>query len=168
METNLCVAGFGGQGVMTLGKFLASATCDSTDKNVTFFPSYGAEQRGGRAARILASRAMSAGRTIFAAMVAERRAGRAMCPAMRAGPCGERWTEISASRATGIIRVIFLTPRAKPCGGRATSAGRRTNREMCPALAAGRPTTSARIPTICSTSATIPSEPFLTKAGEPH
>ena len=38
METNLCVAGFGGQGVMTLGKFLASATCDSTDKNVTFFP----------------------------------------------------------------------------------------------------------------------------------
>lgn len=49
METNLCVAGFGGQGVMTLGKFLASATCDSTKKNVTFFPSYGAEQRGGTA-----------------------------------------------------------------------------------------------------------------------
>ena len=49
METNLLVAGFGGQGVMTLGKFLASATCDATDKNVTFFPSYGAEQRGGTA-----------------------------------------------------------------------------------------------------------------------
>ena len=49
METNLCVAGFGGQGVMTLGKFLADATCSSTDKNVTFFPSYGAEQRGGTA-----------------------------------------------------------------------------------------------------------------------
>lgn len=49
METNLCVAGFGGQGVMTLGKFLADATCNSTDKNVTFFPSYGAEQRGGTA-----------------------------------------------------------------------------------------------------------------------
>ncbi len=49
METNICVAGFGGQGVMTLGKFLASVTCDSTDKNVTFFPSYGAEQRGGTA-----------------------------------------------------------------------------------------------------------------------
>lgn len=46
METNLCVAGFGGQGVMTLGKFLAEATCNSTDKNVTFFPSYGAEQEG--------------------------------------------------------------------------------------------------------------------------
>lgn len=49
METNLCVAGFGGQGVMTLGKFLAQAACDATDKNVTFFPSYGAEQRGGTA-----------------------------------------------------------------------------------------------------------------------
>ena len=45
MERNLMVAGFGGQGVMTLGKFLA----DATDKNVTFFPSYGAEQRGGTA-----------------------------------------------------------------------------------------------------------------------
>ena len=31
------------------GKFLADATCNSTDKNVTFFPSYGAEQRGGTA-----------------------------------------------------------------------------------------------------------------------
>jgi len=49
MERNLCVAGFGGQGVMTLGKFLSQATCDSTDLNVTFFPSYGAEQRGGTA-----------------------------------------------------------------------------------------------------------------------
>lgn len=49
MEKNLCVAGFGGQGVMTLGKFLAEATCDSTAKKVTFFPSYGAEQRGGTA-----------------------------------------------------------------------------------------------------------------------
>ena len=49
METNLCVAGFGGQGVMTLGKFLAESTCRSTDMNVTFFPSYGAEQRGGTA-----------------------------------------------------------------------------------------------------------------------
>ncbi len=49
METNLCVAGFGGQGVMTLGKFLAEAACDDSTKNVTFFPSYGAEQRGGTA-----------------------------------------------------------------------------------------------------------------------
>lgn len=49
METNLCVAGFGGQGIMTLGKLLASAACDSTDKFITFYPSYGAEQRGGTA-----------------------------------------------------------------------------------------------------------------------
>lgn len=49
METNLLVAGFGGQGVMTLGKFLASAACDDAEKHVTFFPSYGAEQRGGTA-----------------------------------------------------------------------------------------------------------------------
>ncbi len=49
METNLCVAGFGGQGVMSLGKFLADAACNSTEKNVSFFPSYGAEQRGGTA-----------------------------------------------------------------------------------------------------------------------
>ena len=34
---------------MSLGKFLASAVCDSTDKQITFFPSYGAEQRGGTA-----------------------------------------------------------------------------------------------------------------------
>jgi len=49
METNLCVAGFGGQGVISLGKFLADATCNSTDKYITFYPSYGAEQRGGTA-----------------------------------------------------------------------------------------------------------------------
>lgn len=49
METTLCVAGFGGQGVMTLGKFLAGAACSATGKYVTFFPSYGAEQRGGTA-----------------------------------------------------------------------------------------------------------------------
>lgn len=49
MERNLLIAGFGGQGVMMLGKLLAAAACDYTDKNVTYFPSYGAEQRGGTA-----------------------------------------------------------------------------------------------------------------------
>ena len=49
MERNLMVGGFGGQGVMLLGKMLAYGTCESTDKFVTFFPSYGAEQRGGTA-----------------------------------------------------------------------------------------------------------------------
>ncbi len=49
MERNLMVAGFGGQGVMMLGKLLANTTCEYTDKKVTFFPSYGAEMRGGTA-----------------------------------------------------------------------------------------------------------------------
>ena len=49
MERNLLVAGFGGQGVMMLGTLLAQATCESTDKHVTYFPSYGAEMRGGTA-----------------------------------------------------------------------------------------------------------------------
>ena len=49
MERNLIVAGFGGQGVMMLGTLLAQATCDSTDKHVTYFPSYGAAMRGGTA-----------------------------------------------------------------------------------------------------------------------
>ena len=49
MERNLMIAGFGGQGVMVMGKLLSFATCESTDKYVTFFPSYGAEQRGGTA-----------------------------------------------------------------------------------------------------------------------
>lgn len=49
MERNLMVAGFGGQGVMMLGTLLAQSTCDSTDKHVTYFPSYGAEMRGGTA-----------------------------------------------------------------------------------------------------------------------
>lgn len=49
MERNLLVAGFGGQGIMLLGKLLAYAACEATNKSVTFFPSYGAEQRGGTA-----------------------------------------------------------------------------------------------------------------------
>jgi 2-oxoglutarate ferredoxin oxidoreductase subunit gamma len=49
METNLLIAGFGGQGVMLLGKLISSAACENSDKDVTFFPSYGAEQRGGTA-----------------------------------------------------------------------------------------------------------------------
>lgn len=49
MERNLMIAGFGGQGIMMMGKLLAYSTFYATDKNVTFFPSYGAEQRGGTA-----------------------------------------------------------------------------------------------------------------------
>jgi len=46
-EAIIC-AGFGGQGVMVLGKFLATAGMKK-DLNVTWFPSYGAEVRGGTA-----------------------------------------------------------------------------------------------------------------------
>ena len=49
MERNMMIAGSGGQGVMMMGKLLAEAVCSSTALNVTFFPSYGAEQRGGTA-----------------------------------------------------------------------------------------------------------------------
>lgn len=49
MEQNIIMAGFGGQGVMLMGKLLSYAASDSTSLNVTFFPSYGAEQRGGTA-----------------------------------------------------------------------------------------------------------------------
>lgn len=49
MENNICIAGFGGQGVMTIGKFLAEAVCSYTELNTTFFPTYGAAQRGGTA-----------------------------------------------------------------------------------------------------------------------
>ena len=49
MELNLMVAGFGGQGVMVIGKLLSESICESTDYHVTFFPSYGAQQRGGTA-----------------------------------------------------------------------------------------------------------------------
>ena len=45
----MMIAGFGGQGVMTMGKLLAEATAAVTDLNVTFFPSYGSAMRGGTA-----------------------------------------------------------------------------------------------------------------------
>jgi 2-oxoglutarate ferredoxin oxidoreductase subunit gamma len=42
------IAGFGGQGVILIGKLLAQ-TAMSASKEVTFMPSYGAEMRGGTA-----------------------------------------------------------------------------------------------------------------------
>lgn len=44
----IIVAGFGGQGVVSSGIILAHAGL-TENKNVTFFPSYGAEMRGGTA-----------------------------------------------------------------------------------------------------------------------
>jgi len=46
MEKNYIVAGFGGQGVLFAGKILANAFM-LCGKNVTWYPCYGAEMRGG-------------------------------------------------------------------------------------------------------------------------
>lgn len=48
MTERIIIAGAGGQGVMLLGKILAAAAMRE-DKFVTWFPSYGAEVRGGAA-----------------------------------------------------------------------------------------------------------------------
>lgn len=49
MEHSVIVAGFGGQGVMVIGQLIAYTAAETTEKKVTYFPSYGAEQRGGTA-----------------------------------------------------------------------------------------------------------------------
>ena len=46
MEKNFIIAGFGGQGVLLAGEVLATAFM-LAGKNVTWYPSYGAEMRGG-------------------------------------------------------------------------------------------------------------------------
>lgn len=46
MEQNFIIAGFGGQGVLFAGKVLANAFM-LLGKNVTWYPCYGAEMRGG-------------------------------------------------------------------------------------------------------------------------
>ncbi len=48
MRTELIISGFGGQGVLVAGTILCQAAMRE-EKNVTFFPSYGAEMRGGTA-----------------------------------------------------------------------------------------------------------------------
>ena len=48
MTTEIIISGFGGQGVVSSGIILAHAGMFE-DKHVTFFPSYGAEMRGGTA-----------------------------------------------------------------------------------------------------------------------
>ena len=47
-KTEILLAGFGGQGIMLMGKLLAQAGL-ALRKNVTWMPSYGAEVRGGTA-----------------------------------------------------------------------------------------------------------------------
>ncbi len=47
MKEEIIIAGFGGQGVLSMGKILAySGLMD--DKEVTWMPSYGPEQRTGQ------------------------------------------------------------------------------------------------------------------------
>ncbi len=48
MLDKIIVAGFGGQGIISLGKIMAYIAMRD-NKNVTHFPSYGAEMRGGTA-----------------------------------------------------------------------------------------------------------------------
>lgn len=48
MTTEMICAGFGGQGVLTIGKFIAQAAMQE-GKNVSWLPSYGPEMRGGTA-----------------------------------------------------------------------------------------------------------------------
>ncbi len=48
MTEELIIAGFGGQGVLSMGKMLAYAAL-MEDKEVTWMPAYGPEQRGGTA-----------------------------------------------------------------------------------------------------------------------
>ncbi len=48
MQTEILIAGFGGQGVLFAGQVLAYAAMDSGHE-VTWFPSYGPEMRGGTA-----------------------------------------------------------------------------------------------------------------------
>jgi len=48
MSYSLLIAGSGGQGILFIGKLLAQAAM-LEGKNVTWFPSYGAEMRGGTA-----------------------------------------------------------------------------------------------------------------------
>ena len=48
MQTEIIVAGFGGQGVLFAGQLLAYAALDA-GLEVTWFPSYGPEMRGGTA-----------------------------------------------------------------------------------------------------------------------
>ena len=48
MKEEIIISGFGGQGVLSMGKLIAYAGIHE-DKNVTWLPAYGAEQRGGTA-----------------------------------------------------------------------------------------------------------------------
>ena len=46
MKKEIIISGFGGQGVLSMGKILAYSGL-MEDKEVTWMPAYGPEQRGG-------------------------------------------------------------------------------------------------------------------------
>jgi 2-oxoglutarate ferredoxin oxidoreductase subunit gamma len=48
VTTDIIMAGFGGQGILMIGNLLALAAMEE-GKNVTYFPAYGVEMRGGTA-----------------------------------------------------------------------------------------------------------------------
>jgi 2-oxoglutarate ferredoxin oxidoreductase subunit gamma len=48
MKTEMIFSGFGGQGALTIGKFIAQSAM-TEGKNVSWLPSYGPEMRGGTA-----------------------------------------------------------------------------------------------------------------------
>lgn len=48
MKTEIIISGFGGQGVLSMGKILAYSGL-MEDKEITWMPAYGPEQRGGTA-----------------------------------------------------------------------------------------------------------------------
>ena len=47
MKEEIIIAGFGGQGVLSMGKILAYSGL-MEDKEVSWMPAYGPEQRGGK------------------------------------------------------------------------------------------------------------------------
>ncbi len=49
MQRDILIAGFGGQGVMLFGQLLSITAAQTEGVNVTYFPAYGVEQRGGTA-----------------------------------------------------------------------------------------------------------------------
>ena len=51
MKEEIIIAGFGGQGVLSMGKILAYSGL-MENKEVSWMPSYGPEQRGGTANHI--------------------------------------------------------------------------------------------------------------------
>ena len=48
MKKEIIISGFGGQGVLSMGKILAYSGL-MEDKEITWMPAYGPEQRGGTA-----------------------------------------------------------------------------------------------------------------------